>query len=58
MVSARVALQPAAMPVSVYIWGKNLTNSVVIGPELISTNGDGVVYEAPREYGVGARYEF
>lgn len=40
------------------IWGKNLTNRLTINNTLVNATGAIVVYQAPREVGVGAAYTF
>jgi outer membrane receptor protein involved in Fe transport len=54
----RVSLEPTGTHFQAYIWGKNLANRAYLSSEYISAAGDGVVFAAPRTYGIGFRYGF
>jgi iron complex outermembrane receptor protein len=54
----RGELQPAGSNFTVYVWGKNVTNTHYLAAGFIAATGDGGVYGAPATYGVGAKYSF
>jgi iron complex outermembrane receptor protein len=56
--AARAEFEPAGTNLSLYVWGKNLTNSQYIMTAFIGGGGDAVAFSQPATYGIGAKYQF
>jgi iron complex outermembrane receptor protein len=54
----RAEFSPQGSKLTLYAWGKNVTNTRYIVNILDSAAGDGVRYARPATWGGGARYEF
>jgi iron complex outermembrane receptor protein len=56
--AARAAIAPRDSHLSIYVYGRNLTNKAWITAGYPPATADAVVWSEPRNYGVGARYKF
>ena len=54
----RASLQPTDTHLSVYVWGKNLTDRNYVVAEFVGAAGDGLSWGPPRTFGIGAKYDF
>lgn len=57
-VNANLSFQPTGSPVTIRVWGKNLTDEEVIAGTHVTRDVDGVTYVAPRMVGAELHYEF
>jgi len=55
---ARVSWTPDAFPLTVSLYGSNLTNKAVISGTLINQVSDNIEFAPPRQYGVELSYKF
>ena len=55
---ARAAFTPAGTGLTVYAYGRNLTNSTYLRTVFALNTGDGGSFAPPRTYGVGAKFAF
>jgi iron complex outermembrane receptor protein len=57
-VAARASFKPQGTKLTLYAYGRNLTDQLFISNVFIGGLGDGAVYAPPRTYGVGLKYQF
>ena len=55
---ARAAFTPAGTGLTVYAYGRNLTNATYLRTVFALNTGDGGSFAPPRTYGVGAKFAF
>jgi iron complex outermembrane receptor protein len=58
LLEARAAFTPAGSNLTLAIFGRNLTDEVVLGGGFPSSFSDAVQYQPPRTYGVSAAFSF
>jgi iron complex outermembrane recepter protein len=56
--NGQIGLRPAHLPLTISIWGRNLTDRQVIESSYVSNFGDPATYAPPRMYGVRLDYAF
>jgi iron complex outermembrane receptor protein len=56
--NGRVGFKPQGTNLTVYAYGRNLTDALYLETTFINNLGDGVTYAAPRTYGIGVKYAF
>jgi iron complex outermembrane receptor protein len=55
---ARASFEPTGTRLTLYVWGKNLTNRAYFNTTFLNNSSDGVTYAPPRTYGAGLSYQF
>jgi iron complex outermembrane receptor protein len=58
MLNGQIGFRPGHTPVTVSLWGRNLTNRAVVESSYVSNFGDPRTYAPPRMYGVRLDYAF